>query len=79
MDEYPKDGVHVISRLQHQCENMIFANQRRYNRMFQQVIHKGGYSSINYIKIFQNANDSAISVGNSSSEDQLMHTLLEKF
>ena len=47
--------------------------------MFQQVINKGEESLINYIKIFQNAKDLAISVGNSYSEYQLVHTFLENF
>ena len=41
-------------------------------------IHKGGESEINYIKIFQNFKALEISVGNSYSEDQLMHTFLDK-
>ena len=42
-------------------------------------MHKGGESGINYIKIFQNAKALEISAGNSYSEDQLVHTLLENF
>ena len=34
---------------------------------------------MNYIKIFQNADDLSISVGNSYSGDQLMHTFLDNF
>ena len=34
---------------------------------------------MNYIKIFQNAQALSISVGNSYSEDQLMHTCLVNF
>ena len=45
--------------------------------MFQKVLHKLGNSSINYIKIFKNAKALAISVGNSYTEDQPMHTFLE--
>ena len=45
--------------------------------MFQQVVHKEGDLSINYIKRFHNAKALEISVGNSYSEDQLMHTLLD--
>ena len=40
------------------------------------MTHKGGESSINYIKRFQNAHNLSVSVGNSYSEDQLMHTFL---
>ena len=50
-----------------------------YNRLFKQVIHKVGESEINYIKIFQNSKVLGISVGNSYSEDQLMHTFLDNF
>ena len=34
---------------------------------------------MNYIKIFQNAQDLSVSTRNYYSEDQLMHTLLENF
>ena len=33
---------------------MTFADKSRYDRTFQQVTHKGGESSINNIKRFQN-------------------------
>ena len=49
-------------------------DQIRYNRMFHQVAHKGEESAINYIKIFQTAKALKILVGNSYTEDQLMHT-----
>ena len=45
----------------------------------QQVTHKVGESTISYIKRFQNAHDLSVSVGNSYSKDQLMHTFLDKF
>ena len=45
--------------------------------MFHQVVQKGGNLSINYIKIFKNARDLSISVGNSNTEDQGTHTFLE--
>ena len=77
--EYPGDVLQAISRLQSQCANMTFAYQSRYNRLFQKLIHKGGYSEVNYIKIFKNAKDLAISVGNSYSEDQLVHTFLDNY
>ena len=47
--------------------------------MFQQLLQKIGESPINYIKIFQNATASLISVGNSYSEDKMMCTFLETF
>ena len=58
---------------------MTFSDKSRYDRTFQQVTHKGGGSAINYIKRFQNAQYLSISVGNSYSEDQLMHTFLDNF
>ena len=58
---------------------MNFADKSRYDRTFQQVTHKGGESAINYIKRFQNAQTLSVSVGNSYSEDQIMHTFLNNF
>ena len=56
---------------------MTFADKSRYDRTFQQVTHNRG--EINYIKRFQNAHALSVSVGNSYSEDQLMHTFLDNF
>ena len=58
---------------------MTFADKSRYCRTFQQVTHKGGESTINYIKIFQNEHTFSISVGSSYSEYQLMHTFMNNF
>ena len=58
---------------------MTFADKSRYDRTSQQVTHKGGESAINYIKRFQNAHNLSVSVGNSYSEDRLMHTFLDNF
>ena len=58
---------------------MTFTDKIRYDRTFQQVTHKGGESAINYIKRFHNSHAFSISVGNSYSEDQLMHTFLDNF
>ena len=58
---------------------MTFANKSRYDRTFQQITHKGGKSTINYIKRFQNSHALSVSVGNSYSEYQLMHTFLDHF
>ena len=58
---------------------MIFSEQIKYHRLFQQVIHKGGESEINYINIFQNAKALEILGGNSYSQDQVMYTFLEIF
>ena len=43
------------------------------------LTHKGGELAINYIKRFQNAQALSVSVGNSYSEDQIMHTYLDNF
>ena len=53
--EYPGDGLQAITRLKYQCANVNFYENIRYNITFQQVVHKGGESEINYINIFQNA------------------------
>ena len=67
----------VLKHCKSHCSNMTFADKSRYERTFQQVTHKGGESAINYIKRFQNAQVLSVSVGNSYSEDQIMHTFLE--
>ena len=77
--EFLEDGIKCMEELQSHCANMTFADKSRYNRTFQQVTHKGGESAINYIKIFQNAQALSVSVGNSYSEDQIMHTFLDNF
>ena len=58
---------------------MTFADKSRYDRTFQQVTHKGGESAINYIKRFHNTQALSVSVGNSYSEDQTMHTFMDNF
>ena len=58
---------------------MTFSDKSRYDRNFQQMTHKGGEYSINYIKRFQNTHTLSVSVGNSYSEDQRMHTYLDNF
>ena len=54
-------------------------DESRYGRTFQQVTHRGGESSINYIKMFQNSQALSVSVRNDYSEDQLIHTFLDKY
>ena len=71
--ESPIDGIKCIEKLQSCCANMTFADKSRYGRTFQQVTHKGGESAMNYIKRFQNAQALSVSVGNTFSEDQLIH------
>ena len=58
---------------------MTFADKSKYDRTFHKVAHKGGESAIKYIKRFQNAQALSVSVGNSYSEDQIMHTFLDNF
>ena len=77
--EFPRDGIKYIEKLQSNSANMIFADKSIYDRTFQQVTHKGGESAINYIKRFHNARALSVLVGNSYSEDQLMHTFLDNF
>ena len=77
--EFPKDGIKCIEKLQSHCANMTFADKSRYDRTFQQVTHKVGELAINDIKRFQNAQDLSVSVVNSYSEDQIMHTFLDNF
>ena len=74
--EYPGYGIEAVTRLQPQCANTTFAEKSRYNRYFQKVVHKGGESAINYIKIFQNEKALAVSAGNSYSKYQLMDNFL---
>ena len=79
ISEFPKDGIKCIDKFQSHCAKMTFADKSRYDSTFQQVTHEGGESAINYIKRFQNAHDLSVSLGNSYSEDQLMHTFLDNF
>ena len=60
------------------CKHELYY-QGIYNRLFWKVIHKGGEPAIKYIKIFNNSKDLEISIGNSCSEYQLMHTFLDNF
>ena len=77
--EFPGDGIKCIEQLQSHCENMTFADKIRYDRIFQQVTHKGGESEMNYIKIFQNEQALSVFVGNTYSENQVMHIFLDNF
>ena len=77
--EFPKDGIKCIEKLQSHCANITFADKSRYDRTFQQVTHKGGEHAINYIKRFQNAYALSVSLGNSYSEDQIMHIFMDNF
>ena len=43
------------------------------------MTHKGGGYAINYIKRFQDARSLSVPVGDSYSEDQLIHTFLDNF
>ena len=58
---------------------MNFSDKSRYDRTFQKITHKGGESATSYINRFQNAHVLSVLVGNSYSEDQLVHTFLDNF
>ena len=73
------DEIKCIEKLKSHCANMIFADKGRYDRIFQQVVHKGGESTMNYIKIFQDAQALSVCVENSYSEHQLMCTFMDNF
>ena len=60
------------------CQHDFF-DKSRYDIIFQQVAHKVGESAMNYTKIFQNAQDLSVSVGNNYLEYQRMHTFLDNF
>ena len=77
--ESPTDGIKCIEKLQSHCANMTFADKSRYDRTFLRVTHKGGEYAINYIKKFQNEHALSVSVRNSYSEDQRMHTFMDNF
>ena len=79
IDEFPGDGVKCIEKLQSHCAKMNVSDKSSYDRIFQQVTHKGGEYAMNYIKIFQNAQAFSVSIGNTYSDDQLMHTFTDKF
>ena len=38
--DYPGDGLQAITIFQPQCENIIFSDKIRYNRLYQKVVHK---------------------------------------
>ena len=77
--KFPKDGIKFIEKLKSHCAKMTFSDKNRHDRTFQQVTHKVEDSAINYIKIFLNAYELSVSVGNSYYEDQFMHTFLDNF
>ena len=75
--EFTKDGIKYIDKLQSHFANITFADESIYDRTFRQVTHKVGESAINYIKRFHDAHALSVSLGNSYSEDKLMHTFLD--
>ena len=77
--EFPEDGIKCMEKLESHFANITFADKSRYDKTFQQVTYKEGESAINYIKRFQNAQALSVSIGNSYSEDQIMHTFLDNF
>ena len=58
---------------------MNFSDKSKYDRILQQVKHKGGVSEMNYIKRFQNAQALSVYFWNYYSDDQMMHTFLDSF
>ena len=58
---------------------MDFSDKIWYDIIFQKITHKGGESAMKYINIFQSAQALSVSVENTYSEDQLMHTFLDNF
>ena len=58
---------------------MTFSDKSRFDRLSQKVTHKVGESEMNYINIFQHPQALLVSLGNSYSEDQLMHIFLDNF
>ena len=40
INEFPMDGIKCNEKLQSHCANMNFSDKSRYDRTFQQVIHK---------------------------------------
>ena len=58
---------------------MNFVYKSIYNRLFKQVIHKEGQPATKNIKIFHNSKALEILLGNSYSNDKLMHAFLDNF
>ena len=79
ISEFPEYGIKCIKKLQSHCANMTFSEKSIYDRIFKQVTHKGWENAMHYIKRFKNAQDLSVSVGNSYSEHQLMHTYTDNF
>ena len=75
--EFPVYGVKFIEKLQSHCANMYFADKSRYDSIFQQFTHKGGESTMNYIKMFQNSHTLSFSVVKTYSDDRLTHIFLD--
>ena len=79
ISELPGHVIKCISKLQYNCANMKFSDKSKYDRLFQQVTHKGGESVMNYIKIFQDSQALSVSVGNSYTDDHLVNIFLDNF
>ena len=73
------DRITFIEKLQSYCANMSFPAKSRYERIFHQITHKGDGSAMNHIKRLQNAQALSVSLGNTYSEYQPMHTFLDNF
>ena len=79
ISEFTADGVKCVEKLQLHFSKITFSDNSRYDKIFQQVTHKGRKSEMNYIKIFQNSQALSVSVGNNYSEYQLLHIFLDNF
>ena len=79
VSEFPGYGIKCIEEIQSHCANMNFSDKSTHDRILQQVTHKGGESEMNYINIFQNTQALSVSVGNTYSENQVMHIFLDNF
>ena len=77
--EFLGDGIKCIQKLKSNFANMVFADNSRYARTFQQVTHKGGESTMNHINRFKYTQVLSVSVGNTYSQDQLMHIFMDNF
>ena len=53
ISDFPGNGIKLIEKIQSHCNKITFSGKSRYDRIFQQVTHKGEDSAMNYIKIFQ--------------------------
>ena len=63
ISEFPGYGIKCIRKFQSNFANMTFSDKSIYDRIFQEVTHKGYEYATKYIKRFQNAQVLFFSVG----------------